>query len=382
MNYQASVCGKMRNVEPNHLNQAVKLLTEKQNHPELNPGQIFQLQCMVNQENSISQLPTGYGKTYAGICLPDILLMLRDKFGYSDISDRPRVLIIVPLVAIMTSLEEQLIKLDITYQFLKAGTTNILNDKVKVVAISPEKLTASDTMGMILSLKWEAVILDEPHLAVQWGIGNKKRGTLSKPFRAAFAKIKKLNQTGAVFQLQTATAVNLNQIFSLLGKKDSAWRKNIVLPERENLIYYLFSGKSAPLSIMQFDCIGEFLKLGDVIPGALLIYVQRVDDGSDIHSDISEFCRDNKIPTGKRFAFLHANLEEKSKDAIMRSVSEGITKVLIATSALGNGVNLPIRKTILWGLDSEPSGVIQAAGRTARYPFEGEGSVIMVRIVF
>ena len=176
----------MRTIEPNHVNQAAKLLTEKQNHPELNPGQIFQLQCMVNKENSISQLPTGYGKTYAGICLPDILLMLRDKFGYSDISDRPRVLIIVPLVAIMTSLEEQLIKLDITYQFLKAGTTNILNDKVKVVAISPEKLTASDTMGMILSLKWEAVILDEPHLAVQWGIGNKKRGKLSRPSSVHF----------------------------------------------------------------------------------------------------------------------------------------------------------------------------------------------------
>ena len=127
----------------------------------------------------------------------------------------------------MTSLEEQLIKLDITYQFLKAGTTNILNDKVKVVVISPEKLTATDTMEMITSLEWEAIILDEPHLAVQWGIGNKKKGKVTKPFREAFTKIKKLNQTGAVFQLQTATAVNLNQIFSLIGKKDSAWRQNI-----------------------------------------------------------------------------------------------------------------------------------------------------------
>ena len=66
----------MRNVEPNHVIEAAKLLTEKQDHPELNSGQIFQLQCMVNKENSISQLPTGYGKTYAGISLPDILLML------------------------------------------------------------------------------------------------------------------------------------------------------------------------------------------------------------------------------------------------------------------------------------------------------------------
>ena len=372
---------KMRNVNLDHLIQAAKLLTEKQGHPQLNSGQIFQLECMVNKENSLCQHPTGSGKTYAGICLPDMLLILRDKFGYQDISDRPRVLYIVPLVAIMRSLEEQLVLLDISYQFLKAGTTNLLNDKVKVVAISPEKLTNPDTLTMILNLEWEAIVLDEPHLAVQWGIGNKKRGKFTKPFREAFAKIKKLNQTGAVFQLQTATAVNLPQIFALLGRKDSCWKKNVLLPNRKNLVYYLFTGKGAPQNIMQFDCIKEFLNINTVTPGALLIYVQRVDDGSNIYSEINEFCTVTGISsgTGKRFAFLHASLEDGSKNAIMRSVAEGITKVLIATSALGNGVNLPFRKTIMWGLDPEPAGIVQASGRTARHPYEGEGSVIMVR---
>ena len=371
----------MKKFDLNHIVAAASLLTDEQSHPPLNSGQLFQLESMINKQNSLCQLPTGYGKTYAGICLPDILLILKEKFGYLEVSDQPRVLYIVPLLAIMVSLEEQLVKLNISYQFLRSGTTNIVNDKVKVVAISPEKITVKETLAIIVSLKWEAIILDEPHLAVEWGIPKKKRGKSSKPFREAFAKLNKLNQTGAVFQLQTATAVELPKVFALLGRKDSSWTKNILLPERKNLIYFLFSGKNAPSNIMQFDCVLEFLKLETSAPGALLIYVQRVDDGSEIFSEINEFCTVNKISSdsGRRFAFLHANLEAERKRELMKLVCDGNIKVLIATSAVGNGVNLPILKTILWGLDPEPSGVIQASGRTARFPYEGSGSVIMVR---
>ena len=374
----------MSNVERKHLVQAVTLLTERQGHPPLSSGQMFQLECMVNKENSLSQMPTGSGKTYAGICLPDILIILKTKLGYMDISDQPRVLYIVPLVAIMESLEEQLVDLDVSYQFLRAGTTSIVNDKVKVVAISPEKLTDNETLASVVCLEWSAIVLDEPHLAVLWGIANKKKGKFKKPFREAFEKLNRLNQTGAVFQLQTATAVQLSRVFALLGKKDSSWKKNIMLPERNNLVYYLYSGKNAPGNIFQFDCVPEFLNLDSVDPGALLVYVQRVEDGCNIYFEINEFCTVNNIPRTpfKRFAFLHANLEEDRKREILKCTREGKVKVLIATSAVGNGVNLPILKTILWGLDPEPSGVIQAAGRTARPPYNEEGSVILVRVFY
>ena len=143
--------------------------------------------------------------------------------------------------------------------------------------------------------------------------------------------------------------------------------------------YFMFSGKDAPHNILQIDSVAEFLKIDSVNPGALLIYVQRVEDGCDIYFEINEYCTENKISKDpKRFAFLHANLEEDRKTQLLKLTVEGEIKVLIATSAVGNGVNLPILQTILWGLDPEPSGVIQASGRTARYPHMGEGIVIMV----
>ena len=103
------------------------------------------------------------------------------------------------------------------------------------------------------------------------GIGNKKKGKLKK-------------------------AVQLTQVFALLGKKDSAWKKNTMLLERNNLVYYMFSGKNAPTKIFQFKCVPEFLENNDLTPGALLVYVQRVEDGCDIYCEINEFCTVKKNP--------------------------------------------------------------------------------------
>ena len=155
-----------------------------------------------------------------------------------------------------------------------------------------------------------------------------------------------------------------------------------MLPERRNLLYFMFSGKNAPSQIFQFKCVSKFLEIDSSTPGALLIFVQRVEDGCDIYCEVNEFCTVSNIPKtpNKRFAFLHANLEEDCKRQILKNTREGKVKVLIATFAVGNGVNLPILKTILWGLEPEPSGVIQASGRTARPPFYDEGSVYMVGV--
>ena len=113
----------------------------------------------------MNQLPCGQGKTYPSICLPQILDLLRDRFHHKFPS-QTRVLLIVPLVNIFYSLEVDLIKLDIPYQFMTAGTGSDINPHAKVVVISPEKLMEKLTMKSIISLEWSAISLDEPHLAI------------------------------------------------------------------------------------------------------------------------------------------------------------------------------------------------------------------------
>ena len=150
-----------------------------------------------------------------------------------------------------------------------------------------------------------------------------------------------------------------------------------MIPERSNLSYHLITGPSSPSNILELPFITNFL-LED-LPGLIMIYVQSIEDGTSIFFDIYQFSASNHLidfPTRKstpekNFAFLHSNLSEEVKRNIIKDAQNMKIKILISTSSAGAGVHLPISCFIGWGLDREPSGVVQASGRTAR----GQGEV-------
>ena len=158
--------------------------------------------------------------------------------------------------------------------------------------------------------------------------------------------------------------------------------KQIMIPERPNLRYFLITGPSSPSNVLQLPFVTDFL-LGDD-PGLVMIYVQTIDDGTSIFFDIYEFSVSNSLiefPTNKttpekKFAFLHSNLSEEAKRKIISDAQSLKIRVLISTSSAGAGVHLPITTFIGWGLDREPSGIVQASGRTARG--SGEGDVVWI----
>ena len=155
-----------------------------------------------------------------------------------------------------------------------------------------------------------------------------------------------------------------------------------MIPERPNLRYFLITGPSSPSNLLQLQFVTDFL-LGDD-PGLIMIYVQTIDDGTSIFFDIYEFSARNSLidfPTykttpEKKFAFLHSNLSEEAKRNIISDAQSLKIRVLISTSSAGAGVHLPITTFIGWGLDREPSGIVQASGRTARG--SGEGDVVWI----
>ena len=83
---------------------AVSITLEKQNLVKVSKEQFNQLQCIVERKNSLTQAPTGSGKTWAAISAPGILDILCDQFNYTNIPSETRVLYIVPLIAIIKSL--------------------------------------------------------------------------------------------------------------------------------------------------------------------------------------------------------------------------------------------------------------------------------------
>ena len=140
---------------------AIEVLRSSQGFPPLATTQIKMIECMVMGWNSAHQLPTGSGKTYPSVCLPDILTILRDEFGHESISSETRVLVIVPLINIFHSLSTQMKILNISHQLIEAGSSTEIDSNVKVVCISPEKLLDQIVMNSILRLEWSAIAVDE-----------------------------------------------------------------------------------------------------------------------------------------------------------------------------------------------------------------------------
>ena len=270
--------------------------------------------------------------------------------------------------------------LKIPHQILDANFTSQIDPGSKVVCISPEKILDPVVIKQITKLEWSCICIDEPHLALIWGTSKSKH---TKPFRDAFSKLSHLNNLKACFELHSATIFDEDKIFQLLGRKDSKWVKQIELPNRENLTLYLVTGKSAPDNILSLPSVSQAFEDDN---GLLLIFVQRIADGSSIHLELLEYCELNghvkfcpkKEKPFKPVAFLHSSLSEEAKKQIFADTHEKRLRVLIATNSAGSGINIPVTQFIGWGLDPEPCGLIQAMGRTCRKPVISEGPVIWV----
>ena len=271
-------------------------------------------------------------------------------------------------------------KLRIPHQILSAHALAKIDPDSKVICITPEKILDPKVMREISQLEWSCICIDEPHLALIWGTSKTK---LTKPFRDAFSKLSRLNNLTTCFELHSATIFDESKIFKLLGRKNSKWVKQIQLPNRENLTVYVIAGKNAPDNILSLPSVKNAFDNKD---GLLLIFVQRISDGSSIHLELLEYCEENgyvrfcpkKEKPYKPIAFLHSSLSEDSKRRILTDAGEKNLRVLIATNSAGCGINIPVTEFIGWGLDPEPCGIIQAMGRTCRKPVTTEGAVIWI----
>ena len=235
----------------------------------------------------------------------------------------------------------------ISYEVLNSDHTDPIKPDSKVIIVTPEKLMSRCTMSDICQLSWSALVIDEPQYTLQWGTSKRNR----KPFREAFRHLNKLNELGSPFELHTATAQNVDDIFSLLCRKNSTWIKQILVPERKNLKYLLVDGKDIS-DIKKFKFVTKHLE--SEFTGTLLIFVQKIEEGTKILYSLNEYANENGLITWpsksdrpeRPVVFLHANVTSERKEEIISNTIAQQVKILVPTSSIG--VNLPIKTLLGW----------------------------------
>lgn len=146
----------MAEIELNVIRSAIEVVRLRQDHPPPTEFQIKVVERLVNQKNSVNQLPTGSGKTWPVISLPSILRVLRENFK-QEVAQECRVLYIVPLVSIYHSLSREMKSLNIPHQILSSGSESRIDIGADIVCVSPEKLLEKSVMNSIVKLSWSAV---------------------------------------------------------------------------------------------------------------------------------------------------------------------------------------------------------------------------------
>ena len=235
---------------------------------------------------------------------------------------------------------------------------------------------------MLKNIKIQTVILDEVHLFQLWGLDkvDKKKQKKQKAFRPLLSKVCELAIFKSNFGLLSATVskASISTIkFNLLRIKK--WKLILRSPNRDNLRFFMFPSKNIN---EVFNTITKnikeekenFLESNE----AILINVFSMEIGYEIYTMLMDFLlKENMLllndglpnkSSNRRIAFVNSLIAEDRKKEIVQDITSTAPKLklIVATSALGTGVDMKVRKVYSLGLPSDEASFLQIAGRAGR----------------
>lgn len=260
-------------------------------------------------------------------------------------------IVITPLIALMKdqvlNLRRRGIKAAAIYSGMSRDTIltimeNAIFGGVKILYISPERLTSETFMKKLSHINVSFITVDEAHCISQWGYD----------FRPSYMRIGEIRRifpsTSILALTATATPPVVKDIQEKLGfAEENVFRMSF---ERKNLAYIVRKTD---------DKHRELLHILQSVGGSAIIYARsrkRTKETAQL------LCNEGISAT-----FYHAGLELYEKDMRQKSWLSGETRVMVATTAFGMGIDKPdVRLVVHIDCPDSLESYFQEAGRGGR----------------
>lgn len=295
------------------------------------------MDAVLSQNDTVALLPTGGGKS---ICFQVPALFFPGK-----------TLIISPLIALMNDQVEQLTKRGIKAASLNANQTpkeleailsNFVFGDMKMLYVSPERLTSPLFLSGIQRTNLSLIAVDEAHCISQWGFD----------FRPAYFNIPVLRELHPDVPIIALTATATHKVLLDINEK-------LQLRQPKTFVKS-FSRPNLSLSIINSsNKFREILHVLSRVKDSSIIYVRNRRETVEV----AAFLRKN----GHTCTSYNGGMDKTTRDINQQLWMTDKVKIIVATNAFGMGIDKPDVRLVLH-IDVPPSleDYYQEAGRGGR----------------
>jgi ATP-dependent DNA helicase RecQ len=283
-------------------------------------------------------MPTGGGKS---LC-----------YQYPSLLFKGLTIVVSPLISLMKNQVDSLrsngipaeyINSSLNYKEILKIKSAILQNRVRLLYIAPERLTIPSFLSFLKGLKISLFAIDEAHCISEWGHDFRPEYRQLKIIGTSFPDVPIIALTA------TAAPKVREDIINQLDLKDC--KKYIASFNRENLVYYVKPKQDA------FWQIVEFLKTKPYESGIIYCYSRK---------SVESLTEKLKY-AGFRALPYHAGLSASVRFTNQDKFIKDDVEILVATIAFGMGIDKPnIRFVIHHDLPKNLEAYYQETGRAGR----------------
>ena len=300
--------------------------------------------------DTLGLMPTGGGKSIT--------------FQVPALAQEGTCIVITPLIALMKDQVDNLRRRGIKAAAIYSGLTheeilttleNAIFGGVKLLYVSPERLSSDLFQTKLRHMKVSFITVDEAHCISQWGYD-------FRPSYLQIAKIRKLVPQVPILAL-TATATpqviediqirlarNPSSTSSTRNTSTSGFQVYKMSFERSNLAYVVRHAD---------DKIGELIHILKSTKGSAIVYARSRRRTKEYAEIINE--------AGITATFYHAGLDASVKDQRQREWQDDKYRVMVATNAFGMGIDKSdVRVVVHVDCPDSIEAYFQEAGRAGR----------------